>query len=238
MTFLRRTLTVASAAALMAAPLSAQTFFGLDSAPPGMGPNANAARTSFLSNLVGVGTENFESLSGSSPTLTFPGAGSASLLGTGSVLSSPGAGRFATSGSRFYETRSTNSGSTFSVRFGSAVAAFGFFGTDIGDFGSQLSLQFWRAGSVIDTWALPYAGPGAGGYSSLLDGSLMYAGYINTNEFDRVDFIGTDASDVFGFDDMTVGSLQQVNTVPEPSTYVLMASGLGMVGFFARRRRA
>ncbi|MBI3792600.1 MAG: PEP-CTERM sorting domain-containing protein [Gemmatimonadetes bacterium] len=233
------------AVAACASAASAQKHFGLDygnsGSPPATFANSGLARTSFLGSLVGVGTETFESFSaGTVPaTLTFPGAGTASFAsGLGGSIYNTGmacCGRYPGSGVNYLETQSASSGSTFSISFSAPVAAFGFFGTDIGDFGSQLSLQFWLGGSVIDTWLLPYVA--ASSYDPTLDGSAMYVGYINTGLFDRVDFLGTNGSDYFGFDDMTVGSLQQVNTAPEPGTWALMATGLGMAALVMRRRR-
>ena len=63
-------------------------FFGEDlglgeNTPLASWPNASAAETAFLSNLEGVGTENFESFTqGTSASLeiTFPGAGTATLM--------------------------------------------------------------------------------------------------------------------------------------------------------------
>jgi hypothetical protein len=51
--------------------------------------------------------------------------------------------------------------------------------------------------------------------------------------------IGTDVDDSFGFDDMSIGSLQQVQITktPEPSSWLLMAVGLAGLSAAARRRR-
>ena len=74
------------------------TYFGEDQnisayTPLASTPNASAAETSFLSFLSGVGTEDFESLSGSAPlVLTFPGAGTATLSGGSGVVVNVGAG--------------------------------------------------------------------------------------------------------------------------------------------------
>src|SRR5690554_2961725 len=74
----------------MAAPV---TFFGEDPTTSGsLGPNSTQARNNFLSNLTGVGNEDFESFSNGSSAplnLTFPGSGGgalgATLNGTGRI---------------------------------------------------------------------------------------------------------------------------------------------------------
>lgn len=215
---------------------------GNGSLPTPSRANSDGARNNFFGFLSGVGTEDFEGFAaGTTPplALVFPGAGNATLTNTGGTSdeiiavapgTANGAGRWATSGTKLYETRSSNGGSTFRVLFDQDVAAFGFYGTDIGDFGSQLSLAFYRNGALIDTWALPYGTPPG----SARESSLLYAGYINTALFDEILFLGSSSDDVFGFDDMTVGSIQQV-VVPEPATFTLL--GLGLAGLAAVRRR-
>ena len=233
------TLVLAGALLCAATTVGAQqTFFGVD--PNGSSANSTSARNAFLAFLTGgVGTETFEGLGvgTTNPALTFPGAGTASLTGGGTVIDDPCCGRRAISGSNLYETRSAaDGGTTFVINFSDPVAAFGFLGTDIGDFGSQLTLRFFLAGGGSVDWGLPYDAGESG------EGDLMYAGYINTATFTSVAFIGTESEDVFGFDDMTVGSLGQVNpnpsVVPEPATVVLLGSGLvGVMGVAYRRRR-
>lgn len=233
------TLLLAGALVCAATTAGAQTYFGLDLAGGGNTNSLNARNQFFTFLTGGVGTETFEGIAPgtSNPALTFPGAGTANLAGTGQVVNGTNSGRIAVSGSNYYEARSATGGSsTFTVNFSDPVAAFGFFGTDIGDFGSQLTLRFFLTGGGTADWVLPYVAGGAN------EANLLYAGYINTATFTSVAFIGTDASDVFGFDDMTIGSISQVvpdpSVVPEPSTVLLLGSGLlGMLGVAHRRRR-
>ena len=223
------------------------TFFGEDlnnsaTVPLAAFPNSIAAETDFLSNLVGVGTEDFESFAtgtGEPLGLTFPGAGAATLSGGGGEIetvtpgTTNGFGRYATSGSNYWEVEAGGA-NNFVVDFDAPVAAFGFFGVDIGDFGGQLELELTNG--VMETLTVPNT-LGSGGST---DGSVLFFGAIATNsahDFTSVAFLTESGSgDVFAFDDFTVGSREQVQ-VPEPATLALVGAGLAGVGFAARRRR-
>jgi hypothetical protein len=221
-----------------AAPL---TFFGedrgvfaQDGTPLAPFPNSTNARNAFLANLVGVGTETFESFAAgtSAPLpLVFPGAGTATLTGGGTVDNNPGTGQNAISGSQWWRTGPNND---FTINFDGPIAAFGFFGIDVGDIGAQLTLTLANGAPVVIN--IPHTTE-PGGPTSGQNGSVIYFGYIDeANPFTSAAFTNVGAfGDDFGFDDMTIGSIQQVVRVPEPP--VLLLLGVALLGLgFARRK--
>lgn len=243
-----RSLTSAIAAAALTMGMSANAgliFFGEDLIPGETVPAGGAAETArnaFLSSLQGVGTETFEGIAGDTSAnglvLNFPGstgnitATQSTTSGSPYISDSSGAGRFATSGTNFLQEVTSG----FSVSFGSEIAAFGFYGTDIGDFNGQVTLEI-TGNNAPQTFNV-------GNTINAPNGSLLFWGFIADagETFTSVAFGNTAAgSDVFGFDDLTIGELGQVvppsSDVPVPGTLTLLALGLGLAGFGAGRKK-
>jgi len=197
-------------------------------------PNADAAQTAFLAGLVGVGTEDFEGFAsgtGAPLAINFGAAGTATMQGTGNIVTvvsgTNGFGRYPISGNNFWE-----SGNVFSVAFDQPQAAFGFYGVDIGDFNGQVTLTL-TGGGVLNL-VIPNS-------TNIAGGSVLYYGVIATSgaeTFTSVTFGNTAAgSDYFAFDDMTIGTLEQVKIVPEPVTMAGLFLGVGGLAGYLRRRK-
>lgn len=214
-----------------AAPLQ---FFGQNEAGV---PHAANAEAAFLANLVGVGSEGFEGFEfGTGATirpleLTFPGVGTArfnappdSFVAGGSGF--PGVHPIA--GSQLWQTNGDVN--IVVIDFVTTVAAIGFYVIDAGDVGAQLMLALvGSSGSVVIN--IPNNGR---------DGNVLFFGYIDADNpwtraviSDRCIFCG----DIFGLDELTVASVQQVisTPIPEPSTLSLL--GLGVFGLVVATRR-
>ncbi|MEM6760938.1 MAG: VPLPA-CTERM sorting domain-containing protein [Pseudomonadota bacterium] len=216
-------------------------FFGENLTPGGtVAGDPLAARNSFLGALsAGVGTEDFEGFTNGAGTplnLTFPGStGSitATLSGSGTdIEAGPGSGRFATSGSQFVETPG---GGDFVIDFSSAISAFGFYGTDLGDINNDLVITLRNAVTMAETdFTLDVMGSP--------NGSLIFWGFTDITEtYDQIVFNNTPGSgDVFGFDDMTIGDVTQIvnpPSIPLPATAWLLLAGVGGLGLMRRRRK-
>jgi hypothetical protein len=224
------------------------TFFGEDlnnsgSVPLSLIPNSSAAESAFLSNLIGIGTETFESSSTGTIAplnLSFPGAGIATLSGGNGIVQSvtPGTtngfGRYSipsATSSKFWEV-GAGGGGNFSIAFSQAIAAFGFYGIDIGDFGGQLTLGLSNGTTQTVNNTV--------GSNGSTDGSVLFYGLIAQNateQFTSVAFnTTTGQGDFFAFDNLTIGSQEQVRPVPEPASLALFGLGLASLGFMRRRR--
>jgi hypothetical protein len=206
------------------------------------GGAAETARNQFLSQLSGVGTEDFEGFAAGTGTplkITFPGSsGSITACltcgGTGVITSGYSVGRWPTSGSQYLQ----DSSATFGINFdgtsptapeNTPISAFGFYGTDIGDFSGQLTVTLIDVANVATTFTIPHT-QNQGNF----DNSLLFWGFVDkSNSYRQINFGSTAGGvDFFGFDDMVVGDAGQI---PVPATLALM--GLGLAGLFARKRQ-
>jgi hypothetical protein len=218
--------------------------------------SASAAEADFLSRLSGVvGTETFERVAAGSTSrleLTFPGAGKATLTGgNGEVISlSPGktdVGRYGVTNDggeeRFFKIGADSTGN-FKITFSEPIAAFGFYGTDIGDYDGELRLDLLSPNNSKTSLRVPQKTS-----ASEADGGVLFFGFIANTADDLVSSITfTPTSrdpklvDYFGFDDFTVGSLAHVMPPPkvagnpEPAAVLVWAVLIGLGSGSARWR--
>lgn len=208
--------------------------------------NTRAAQTQFLNRLDGNSVEGFESFglgAQASPIpLSFLGSAGtigASLSGSPLEIRSGAAftGDFASEGSQYlFSSVQGGSVNSFTINFDQAVAAFGFVGTDIGDIGAVLTLELANGGTTQVAVGNSIAGPNG----EFISGSALFFGIVAEDLASlftsiRFDFASPEF-DSFGFDEMTVGDIDQVNPIPLPTAGALGLMGITAIG--ARRRRA
>lgn len=235
MRFSKALLAVAAVAIASPALAAPTIFFGENQNPAGGVSGAPVtARNDFLSALTaGVSTEYFDLRPTGAPPINLSFTGGigtigATLTGGGNLRNSPNTGAYATSGSQFYD----NEFNAFTVNFSRSIAAFGFYGTDIGDVNQQLQITLDAGLASQRVFSVPNT-------LRSNNGSLLFWGITDTAKtFTSVSFAQSGA-DRFGFDDLTVGDVSQVTipTVPEPATWAMMIGGFGVIGGKLRSRR-
>ncbi len=194
-------------------------------------------RGDFEGALQDMKTEGFESLnSTAAPLDLFFGQaariGQIPSTGFGGVASDTSTGRFATDGG----TKWWDSGGDFEITFDSAVEAFGFDWTDLGDFASECG---------DDTSCIPSGGLRVTFYNDNNNGAVVHQDtvsrsnglqgfigfYQNGAQITRVTFENLSVGlDGIGFDRLTIGSVPDApNPTPEPSTLLLGVASLAML---------
>jgi hypothetical protein len=216
---------------------SAATYFGQDVS--GVSPdnsatwtNSNNARNDFIGQLDTYGEQDFEGFAnGTVPpiALDFPPGSpvTATLSNNGIVNNFRDRGRFNTTagGSNYYQVVT---GNDFQIEFSTDVAAFGFYGTDIGDFQGQLVIEFYDENDNL----LFSEDVGASGAPNE---NILFYGIVADSAFRSVRFSAIGGNDGFGFDDMIVGTASPgTNPVPLPAAGWLLLSGV--VGIAGLRR--
>jgi len=153
-------------------------------------------------------------------------------------------GRFNTSpGADDPEGMILESGAGFTITFDQAVQAFGFYGTDIGDFGGSLTLELYVTGEeaapsqtlTVFQANTPTASADPAG------GSLLFFGFFDSaKSYKKVSFVQSSAFDGFGYDDMVVAALTDVpppNPTPEPAGLALLGAAFAAAALARRRTR-
>lgn len=199
-------------------------------------PNSQAAFNNFSAQLNGVGitTESFETtpvgtainglvktISGTNATFSYIDKGTGlpvSTTTTTSVQQAAGngftnAGTYPTDGVRGI---SINSANTLSINFSNPLAAFGYFGTDLGDGGNVLTMNFFNGANQVNSTPIV---TGANSANS----SEYFFGFIANNSaqyFDKVVFSSSinGGGDAIGIDQIKIGTPAQLAaTIPEPA---------------------
>ena len=171
----------------------------------------------------------------------------AAMSTTGVVFQGEESGRFNTTPGGLQHLRvNSDSAGTLTLNFSKAISAFGFFGTDIGDFGGTLSLILRPEGGntngaddqVVEVRA------GTGEKNENAGGNLLFFGFAGANlRYSSITFrsVGdVETGDFFGFDDFFVADAGQFNTtqpptgMPEPGSLAL--AGLALLAAGACRK--
>ena len=250
---------VVALSATSAALATATPYFGSNPLANGTVTGSPVtAHTAFIGALQSAQIESFSSFAVGDV------ASSLSILGGGASLSiDPGLGNGAIQNKirpngaafpgRFDTTNNTGvladtgswfqSNRSFTINFSNGLKnAFGLYITDMGDFLSEITIDFLNGTTVVNHQVI------VGGGNGSLNGALVFVGYSNdVAGFNKVAFNisqrnasdPTDPStfDIIGFDDLTVGQLKP-GSVPEPTSLALVGLALCAAGWARKGKQA
>jgi hypothetical protein len=218
--------------------------------------NSIAAYNSYKANLGGNGvtTESYETvphattpidglvqqLSGVTATYSYTKKSDGSSAGASETVAvqkanSAGltnAGTFPTDG---VQGISINSANNFKIKFANPLAAFSFWGTDLGDRDNTLTVILRKAGVDVQSKLIDYLDANAG------NSSVFFFGGIAQNaaeQFDEVELLSSinSTGDAIGIDQLTVGTATQVTPSSTPVPTPALLPGLIALAASARRR--
>jgi hypothetical protein len=112
---------------------------------------------------------------------------------------------------------SINSENNFSISFSNTLAAFGYFGTDLGDNNNILTMKFFNNSTLVNSMSIPV-------FANSFNSSEYFFGFIAdslSQQFNRVEFISSISNDgdAIGIDQIKIATPAQLTTqIPEPSS--------------------